>query len=91
MRLRLPARLRLALAPVAATLLGLPAALLPGPRMITASQIQEGRFQVRLDRRELGNVQTLISKQPSNNGKVQSVITQTDFEKSTSQRLDCEA
>jgi hypothetical protein len=85
--LRLPASFWPVLAP---TLFGLPA-LLPSPRMIPARQIQEDRFQVRLDRRELGNVQTLVSKQPGDNCKVQPLITQTDFEQSTGQRLDGEA
>jgi hypothetical protein len=75
----LPASFWLVLALLAPTLFGLPAPL-PSPRMIAARQIQEDRFQVRLDRRELGNVQTLISKQPGDNCKVQPVITQTDFE-----------
>jgi NifB/MoaA-like Fe-S oxidoreductase len=66
-------------------------ALLPSPRLIPARQIQENRFQVRLDRRELGNVQALVSKQPGDNCQVQPLITQTDFEQSTGQRLDGEA
>lgn len=88
--MRLPASFWLVVARLAPTLFGLPA-LLPSPRLIPARQIQENRFQVRLDRRELGNVQTLISKQPGDNCKVQPVITQTDFEQSTGQRLDGEA
>jgi hypothetical protein len=89
--LRLPAPFGLLLRPLVPTSFGLPAPLLPVPRMIIASQIQEDRFQIRLDRRQFRNVQTLISKQLGNNGKVQRVITKADFEKSTGQRLDGKA
>ena len=42
-----------------------PTSLLPGRQMITRRQIQEHRFEVWLDRCELGDVQTLIGQQPA--------------------------
>ena len=48
-----------------AALLRFPTSLLSGRLMITRGEIQEHRFEVRLDRCELGDVQALIGQQPA--------------------------
>ncbi len=48
--------------------------------MMTGGQIQEHRLEVWLDRRQLRDVQALISQQPGNDCKVELVVDQADLE-----------
>ena len=56
--------------------------------MITGSEIEEHRFEIRLDRRELGHVEALIRQQPSDDRKIQALVAEADLEQSTGQRFD---
>jgi hypothetical protein len=55
--------------------------------MITRREIQEHRFQVRLDWGEFEHVQTLVGQQPANDRKIKLVVVQTDLEKASGERL----
>ena len=59
--------------------------------MITRCEIQEHRFQVRLDWCEFEHVQTLIRQQPADDRKIKLVVVQTDLEKPSGERLHREA
>jgi hypothetical protein len=67
-------------------LLRFPTSLLPS-RPITRREIQEHRFQVRLDGGEFEDVQTLVGQQPANDCKIKLVVVETDLEKPSGERL----
>ena len=48
--------------------------------MITRGEIEEYRFEIRLDRCELADVQALIRQQPRDDRKIQPLVAQTDLE-----------
>ena len=77
--MRLPFRLTLAI--LRSRMLRLPAPMLPRPQLVIGGQIQEHRFEVRVDRGEFRNVQTAISQHSSNDGRVEPAVGKAYLQK----------